>query len=68
MRYTGMIWPGLYLACQSGRPAGSTSDTEASLEVGTPHPVALIHPAITGRWIAVCQARRDTDGKPGIED
>ncbi|HEU4726349.1 MAG TPA: hypothetical protein VFT22_00600 [Kofleriaceae bacterium] len=42
------------------------SHNEESPEIGTPHPVSLVEAAITGRWLVMCQARRDTDGKPGI--
>jgi hypothetical protein len=35
-------------------------------EIGTAHPVRLIASADSGRWVVACQARVDTDGKPGI--
>lgn len=35
--------------------------------IGTPHPLALQAMAHDGSWLVICQARSDTDGKPGIE-
>ena len=35
-------------------------------EIGTAHPVRLVASARSGRWVVACQARVDTDGKPGI--
>jgi len=38
------------------------------LPIGTPHPFWLgLGSAHDGRWLVGCQARTDTDGKPGIE-
>lgn len=35
--------------------------------IGTAHPVMFVAGADTGSWIVACQARADTDVKPGIE-
>ena len=50
--------------------AGDTGHADAlpriGVEIGTAHPIRLLHSAANGRWQVACQARLDTDGKPGI--
>lgn len=75
-----MVVAAVMLACRSnGREApaataGTLKPLEArplpiadqAPEIGTAHPVRLIAAADSGRWVVACQARVDTDGKPGI--
>ena len=66
------------LACRAARNTGhdapapvDTGHADAlppiGVEIGTAHPIRLLHSATNGRWLVACQARRDTDDKPGID-
>ncbi|MEO7731494.1 MAG: hypothetical protein ABIY55_11015, partial [Kofleriaceae bacterium] len=50
-------------------PAGARKlpDADYTRAIGTPHPIALIRAAASGRWIVACQARVDTDGSGTVE-
>ena len=39
---------------------------ELGAEIGTAHPFVLRDIAKNGHWLIACQARRDTDDKPGV--
>jgi len=66
------------LACRAARNTGhdapapvDTGHADAlppiGVAIGTAHPITLLHSAASGRWLVACQARRDTDNKPGID-
>ena len=55
----------MILACsRSGQP--DRAPPGPSPKFGTVHPLDLLSAGATGRWVVVCQARQDTDGKPGV--
>ena len=64
----------MLLACRAERgnnPHGGSAAARPAAPpvlgpVGSPHPITVIRNAANGRWIVACQARRDTDGVPGI--
>lgn len=35
--------------------------------IGTSHPISLVAAAPNRRWAVICQARKNTDGEPGID-
>ena len=67
------------LACRTARdtdhtdepPLGDTGHADSLLpigvDIGTAHPITLLYSAANGRWQVVCQARHDTDDRPGID-
>jgi hypothetical protein len=67
MRPAGMILVAALLSCRPRAAEDSRAvSAESAAPIGTANPVTVIQSAANGRWIVVCQARRDTDGKPGI--
>jgi hypothetical protein len=44
---------------------GSAAPTR-SAPIGTAHPIRIDEHAPDGSWLIACQARKDTDGKPGL--
>lgn len=59
------VAPGASMPAPARPPVVATP--EVAGPIGTAGPVSLVATDPEGGWVVACQARRDTDGRPGIE-